>query len=133
MPQDSLASLAVAIANGLPAPTGGMRLIIEGLFGDRYPRRYFEPTSIRDAYALAEAGEGGVPYAGLINPDNPPSGPYGGTSVVWFPSDENGSLIDFGVGTRGLAPDEGILTRPGPPPATPIRTATPFPPRAMSR
>ena len=34
-------------------------------------------------------------------------------SVVWFPSRESGSLIDFGIGTRGLAPDEGILTRPG--------------------
>jgi len=26
--------------------------------------------------------------------------------VVWFPTAE-GALIDFGVGTRGLAPDEG--------------------------
>jgi 5-methylcytosine-specific restriction protein B len=33
--------------------------------------------------------------------------------VVWFPSRDSGSLIDFGIGTRGLAPDEGILTRPG--------------------
>jgi 5-methylcytosine-specific restriction enzyme B len=51
--------------------------------------------------------------ANLINPDNPPSGPYGGTSIVWFPTRDSGSLIDLGIGTRGLAPDEGILTRPG--------------------
>jgi 5-methylcytosine-specific restriction protein B len=82
------------------------------LFGDRYHKRHLESTSIRDAYALADASEGGVPYAGLVNPDNPPSGPYGGTSIVWFP-EEHGSLIDFVVGTRGLSPDEGILTRPG--------------------
>jgi 5-methylcytosine-specific restriction protein B len=90
-----------------------MRPLIEALFGDRYPKRHLEPTSIRDAYGLADGTDGGVAYAGLINPDNPPSGPYGGTSVVWFPSEDSGSLIDFGVGTRGLSPDEGILTRPG--------------------
>jgi 5-methylcytosine-specific restriction protein B len=90
-----------------------MRPAIERLFGERYQKRHLESTSIRDAYALADATEGGVPYAGLINPDNPPSGPYGGTSIVWFPSKHHGSLIDFVVGTRGLAPDEGILTRPG--------------------
>ena len=56
---------------------------------------------------------GGVPFAGMVHPDSPPSGAYGGTSIVWFPTPEHGSLIDFGVGTRGLAPDEGILTRPG--------------------
>jgi 5-methylcytosine-specific restriction protein B len=110
---DALTELTAVIAQGLKAPAVSMRSAIEKLFGDRYHKRHLERTSIRDAYALAEAGDGGVPYAGLINSDNPPSGPYGGTSVVWFPSEEDGSLIDFGVGTRGLAPDEGILTRPG--------------------
>src|SRR5258708_4608373 len=32
----------------------------------------------------------------LIHPDNPPSGPYGGTSLVWFPTQDYGSLIGFG-------------------------------------
>jgi 5-methylcytosine-specific restriction protein B len=69
---------------------------------------------LRDAFALAgDEGEAGVPYAGMINPDNSPSGPYGGTSIVWFPTADAGSLIGLGVGTRGLSPDEGILTRPG--------------------
>src|SRR5205823_3940965 len=85
---------------------------IDALFGERYPKRCFAPSAVRDAYALATGTEDGIPFAGLINADNPPSGPYGGTSVVWFPTAE-GSLIDFGIGTRGLAPDEGILTRPG--------------------
>lgn len=90
-----------------------MKPRIAALFGERYPKRHFAPTSLRSAYALATGSdEGGVPYAGLINPDNPPSGPYGGTSVVWFPTSDE-SLISFVVGTRGLAPDEGILTRPG--------------------
>ncbi len=110
---DALQLLANAIALGLNGIEGTMRSRIEALFGDRYHKRHAAPSGIRDAYALANSNdEGGIPFAGLINPDNPPSGPYGGTSVVWFPSDD-GSLIDFGVGTRGLAPDEGILTRPG--------------------
>jgi 5-methylcytosine-specific restriction enzyme B len=113
MPEDALTTLTRAITQGLGVPAGSMRPAIEKLFGERYQKRHLESTSIRDAYSLAEAGESGVPYAGLVNPDNPPSGPYGGTSVVWFPSETSSSLIDFGVGTRGLAPDEGILTRPG--------------------
>jgi 5-methylcytosine-specific restriction protein B len=113
VPKDSLTELASVIAQGLPGPPAGSRAYIDALFGDRYQRRYHAPTAVRDAYALAEGSEEGVPYAGIINPDNPPSGPYGGTSMVWFPSREAGSLIDFGIGTRGLAPDEGILTRPG--------------------
>jgi len=110
---DTLQELASLIAAGLPAPEGGIRPKIEALFGARYQKRYYERSAVRDAYALATStDDGGIPFAGLINADNPPSGPYGGTSLVWFPTSE-GSLIDFGVGTRGLAPDEGILTRPG--------------------
>jgi 5-methylcytosine-specific restriction protein B len=110
----ALHALASLISSGLPAPERGARPLLEALFGGRYHKRYFEPTAVRDAYALATGdGSEGVPYAGLIHPDNPPSGPYGGTSVVWFPTKENGSLIGFVVGTRGLSPDEGILTRPG--------------------
>src|SRR5262245_46514326 len=43
---------------------------------------------------------------------NSTSGPHGGASLAWFPLEE-GSLVTFVVGTRGLAPDEGLLTRPG--------------------
>ena len=113
MPTDSLTALANVIAAGLPAPKEGLRPYIDALFGERYQKRHHRPTAVRDAYGLATEGEEGVPYAGLISEDNPPSGPYGGTSVVWFPTSDSGSLIDFGIGTRGLSPDEGILTRPG--------------------
>lgn len=112
VPNNSLTDLAKVIAQGLPGPISGLRPHIDALFGDRYQKRYHAPTAVRDAYALAD-GDEGVPYAGIINRDNPPSGPYGGTSVVWFPTRDSGSLIDFVIGTRGLAPDEGILTRPG--------------------
>jgi 5-methylcytosine-specific restriction enzyme B len=108
----ALEVLATEISRGLKARENVMKSLIEGLFGERYQKRHWSTTCARDAYKLADTGESGVPYAGLIHPDNPPAGPYGGTSVVWFPG-EDGSLIDFGVGTRGLAPDEGVLTRPG--------------------
>jgi 5-methylcytosine-specific restriction protein B len=110
---DALGALAKVIQTGLPGPEGGVRSTLEALFGTRYQKRHFSPTILRDAYALASGdGDEGVPFAGLINPDNPPSGPYGGTSVVWFPGQES-SLVGLGVGTRGLSPDEGILMRPG--------------------
>lgn len=84
------------------------------LFGQRYHKRHFEKTIVRDALGFGdEYNDQNVPFAGLIHADNPESGPYGGMSLVWFPSNDNGSIIGFGVGTRGLSPDEGILTRPG--------------------
>ncbi len=54
-----------------------------------------------------------VPFAALIHPSNPNSGPYGGTSLAVFPGDDAPCLISLVVGTNGLAPDEGILGRPG--------------------
>jgi len=59
--------------------------------------------------------DGAVPYAALIPPDQELSGPYGGMSFVMFPADEAGypAVVAMGIGTNGLAPDEGILGRPG--------------------
>jgi len=109
----ALSELSNLIRQGRNVPEGTIRKAIEALFGERYPKQAVKDAQIRDAYALArDDAEGGVPWAGLINPDNPPSGPYGGTSLVWFPG-ENTSLIGLGIGTRGISPDEGILTRPG--------------------
>lgn len=113
---DALQTLVDTIRNGLAtAPGDALKAQMQALFGERYAARIGqEPTLLRNAYALANDDEGGgVPYAGFINPENPPSGPYGGTSLVWFPTKDAGSLIGFGVGTRGLSPDEGVLTRPG--------------------
>jgi len=109
---DALAPLAAAIRKGLPAPEGGVRKLLEALFGSRYHTKHLEKTVPRDALGLGD-GEDGVPFAGLIHPDNPPSGPYGGTSIAFFPTHHHGSILTFVVGTRGLSPDEGILTRPG--------------------
>lgn len=59
------------------------------------------------------------PFAALIHPSNPDSGAYGGMSFVIFPQspDSDGghqpALFGMGLGTRGLNPDERILSRPG--------------------
>jgi 5-methylcytosine-specific restriction protein B len=109
----ALEQLASIILQARSAPDAEIRKVVEALFGERYKSSALKDTQVRNAYALArEDMEGGVPWAGLINPDNPTSGPYGGTSLVWFPG-ETMTLIAFGVGTRGISPDEGILSRPG--------------------
>jgi 5-methylcytosine-specific restriction protein B len=115
---DSLQALANAISAGTATSDSEMLSVMRGVFGERFHKRsaqhleHERPPFIRNAYGRAGAETEHVAYAGFINPDNPPSGPYGGTSLGWFPREE-GCLIDFGIGTRGLSPDEGILTRPG--------------------
>jgi 5-methylcytosine-specific restriction protein B len=112
---NALSDLASFIAEGQLEGSRTARELLEAIFGDRYHKRHYTKSVIRDALRLGtlEDRDQGVPFAGLINAENPESGPYGGTSVVWFPNKDQGSLIGLGVGTRGLAPDEGILTRAG--------------------
>jgi 5-methylcytosine-specific restriction protein B len=115
---DAVQVLADAIEAGINTSDAEMIEAMRGLFGSRFHKRAAthldtdKPPFIRNAYGKGGSATEHVAYAGYINPENPPSGPYGGTSLVWFPSEE-GCLIDFGIGTRGLSPDEGILTRPG--------------------
>jgi 5-methylcytosine-specific restriction protein B len=80
--------------------------------GGRYPDSAKRLLTLR-APSPSEDSEGIVPFAALIHPSNPSSGPYGGTSFAVFPGDDTPCLISFVVGTNGLAPDEGILGRPG--------------------
>src|SRR5690606_6956200 len=56
--------------------------------------------------------EDAASYAGWITADNPPSGPYQGTFLVWFPG-EGGSLAVLVIGTDGFGADAHILGRPG--------------------
>ena len=112
---DSLSALTRIIAQGLAALSEGRRetgikATLDTLFEDRYHARHKPKDGFRDAYGLAS--DDGIAWAGVIPAENPPSGAYGGASIAWFPS-EGGSLMTFVVGTRGLAPDEGLLTRHG--------------------
>ena len=84
------------------------------LFGSasgRYPDRAKDAVQIR---APKFNDENNVPFATLIEPSNPKSGPYGGMSVGIFPVESTAPcLIALGTGTTGLHPDEAILARPG--------------------
>lgn len=69
--------------------------------------------------AKVRAPKADPPFAALIHPSNPDSGAYGGMSFVIFPQDSEEedeappALFGLGLGTRGLNPDERILSRPG--------------------
>jgi 5-methylcytosine-specific restriction enzyme B len=112
---DSLSTLTQIIVQGRRVlPEGkretGIRAALDLLFEDRYHSRHKPKDGFRDAYGLVN--DDGVAWAGVIAEENPPSGAYGGASIAWFPLD-GGSLMTLVVGTRGLAPDEGLLTRHG--------------------
>ena len=76
----------------------------------RYPERARKAVQIR---APKFTEEDNVPFATLIEPSNPTSGPYGGMSIGLFPVDSQPCLIALGTGTTGLHPDESILAKPG--------------------
>ena len=81
----------------------------QNLYGSpqgRYPSRAADEMSLR-----APSAE--IPFAALIHPSNPRSGPYAGMSFVIFPVQDGPSLVAMVVGTQGLSPDEEILGRPG--------------------
>lgn len=112
--------LARIISGGLPATdkrdplATETRQVLDGLFTDRYKR------AERDYQARVVLPPGGdvTPFAGLIHPENPTSGAYGGMSWIWFPTTpgedgEPAALLTLVCGTRGLSPDEAILGRPG--------------------
>lgn len=114
---DALAALSETIRLGSQA---NRELVVDqlaALFGGRYPQRCLRDedrkTQIRAPFARTRGDtEGAIPYAGLIHPDNPESGPYGGMSIVWFPT-EAGSLLTLVVGTLGLRQDAAVLSRHG--------------------
>lgn len=113
----ALDELATAISSGLSDSADAVgkktEAAIAAIFGERY-----RANSLYDKRVALMARDRNVPFAGLLHPDNPTSGVYGGMSLIWFPIPEDDagpscSLLTFVCGTRGLAPDEAILGRPG--------------------
>src|SRR5579883_2648121 len=115
----ALDALTKLIMSGLPngeakaVAEEEIKSAIDGLFGERYHSK-----SQYGKRVVLMPGEDNVSFAGLVHQDSPSSGVYGGTSLIWFPvgsdDDEQGSsLLTLVCGTRGLAPDEHILGRPG--------------------
>lgn len=93
-----------------------MKEAYEDLFGSdggRYPSSARQTVTLRAPEMPTSGDDSAVPFASLIHPSNPNSGPYGGMSIAIFPAENSPCLISFGVGTNGLAPDEYILGRPG--------------------
>lgn len=111
---DDLSALIAAGLSGNRDELGEKtKVSLDGIFGERY--RANSPREHRIAFM---AGDKNVPFAGMLHPENPTSGVYGGMSLIWFPipADDAGpacSLLTFVCGTRGLSPDEAIMGRPG--------------------
>ncbi len=115
----ALDELTEVIRGGLHPDTNELavktKTALAGIFGERY--------RVNSQYATRVAlmaGEQNIPFAGLLHPENPNSGVYGGMSLIWFPVPAEGSepatsLVTFVCGTRGLSPDEAIIGRPGHP------------------
>jgi 5-methylcytosine-specific restriction protein B len=88
---------------------------VRGLLDRVYGERCHGARHHRDAYQLRvnlQKKEDAASYAGWITAENPTSGPYQGTSFVWFPGD-NGSVAVLVIGTDGFGADAHILGRPG--------------------
>jgi 5-methylcytosine-specific restriction protein B len=90
------------------------REAVEGLFGTRY--HAWSRWHARTESLKAPPDE--HPYAGLLHDESPEGGLFGGMALVWFPVSGQidrapSSLLTVMCGPRGLAPDEGILGRPG--------------------
>jgi 5-methylcytosine-specific restriction protein B len=88
---------------------------VRGLLDRVYAERCHSARHHREAYQLRvnlPKKEDAASYAGWITADNPTSGPYQGTSLVWFPGD-GGSLAVLVIGTDGFGADAHILGRPG--------------------
>jgi 5-methylcytosine-specific restriction protein B len=81
-----------------------------------YGERCHSAAHYRDRFQIRvnlQKKDDAASYAGWINAENPTSGPYQGTSFVWFPASSGGSVAILGIGTDGFGADTHILGRPG--------------------
>src|SRR5690606_21405210 len=80
-----------------------------------YDERCHRAAHHRDRYQVRvnlQKKPDAASYAGFITAENPPSGPYQGTSFAWFPGD-SGSVATLVIGTDGFGADTHILGRHG--------------------
>ncbi len=84
--------------------------LLEKVFDERIHRKDWSTYQLR---ANLQKKPDVASYAGfIVDEGNPTSGPYQGTSFVWFPGD-GGSVVALGIGTDGFGADTAILGRPG--------------------
>jgi len=88
---------------------------VRALLGRVYDERYHSGAYHKDHFQLRvnlQKKDDAASYAGWITSENPTSGPYQGTSFVWFPGPK-GSVAVLVIGTDGFGADTAILGRPG--------------------
>ena len=88
---------------------------VRTLLGRVYDERYHSAAHHKDRFQLRvnlQKKDDAASYAGWITAENPMSGPYQGTSFVWFPG-MRGSVAVLVIGTDGFGADTAILGRPG--------------------
>lgn len=109
--QDLLTGMVAGRQWDLMGDTEQVRRLLWSVYEERYHRgaRYRERFEVR---VNLQKKDDAASYAGWITAENPPSGPYQGTSFVWFPG-ENGSVAVLVIGTDGFGADTAILGRPG--------------------
>jgi 5-methylcytosine-specific restriction enzyme B len=112
MGTDAFDELLAALCRGrdyAPEPREELTNLLDRTFEERYHSRYRKHFQTRNA--LGRKADSAA-WAGWIGADNPTSGAYQGTSLVWFPG-QGGSVLTLCVGTAGFGPDAHLLARPG--------------------
>ncbi|MBM3268440.1 MAG: AAA family ATPase [Candidatus Sericytochromatia bacterium] len=91
--------------------TDRVRDLLDGVYAERYHSGAHHRNRYQTRVNLQRKDDA-ASYAGWITAENTTSGPYQGTSFVWFPG-EGGSVAVLVVGTDGFGADAQILGRPG--------------------
>src|SRR5947208_13764835 len=111
---DAFGKLVAGIRAGasweLMGQSDEVKALLEAVFDERIHRNDWGRYQLRvNLQKKADAAS----YAGyILEEGNPTSGPYQGTSFVWFPGTE-GSVVALVLGTDGFGADPAILGRPG--------------------
>jgi hypothetical protein len=85
-----------------------VKALLEQVFDERIHRNDWGTYQLR---ANLQKKPDVASYAGfIVDEGNPTSGPYQGTSFVWFPGD-GGSVVALVIGTDGFGADTAILGR----------------------
>jgi len=111
---DAFASLVSGMQSGtnweLMGHADPVKDLLEKVFNERIHRNDWSTYQLR---TNLQKKSDVASYAGfIVDEGNPTSGPYQGTSFVWFPGD-GGSVVALVIGTDGFGADTAILGRPG--------------------
>lgn len=109
--EDMVAGMVAGRSWELTGDSDAVRELLWRTYDERYHSAAYHKERFQIRVNLQKKADA-ASYAGWITAENPPSGPYQGTSFVWMPS-ETGSVAVLVIGTDGFGCDTGILGRPG--------------------